>query len=157
LHGGCVTTGPLQWIENGFKVGPNYCRPPAPVAQEWIEDKGANVQNRHLQDWWKVFQDPALNALIDAAYDQNLNLRIVGTRVLQARAQQAIAAGSFFPQIQQATGQYSRVNLSPNAPNNPTAFGPAVKAIENRLGLPSTGNAFTNFFSEWTASFNLSW
>ena len=88
---GCLTTGPLEWVRNGFKVGPNYCRPPAPVAEDWIEAKNASVQNRHLQDWWQVFQDAPLNALVDTAYEQNLNLRIAGTRVLEARAQQAIA------------------------------------------------------------------
>ena len=76
VHGGCVATGPLEYMHNGFKVGPNYGGPPAPVADEWIEAKNANVQNRQLQDWWSVFQDPTLNSLINTAYDQNLNLRI---------------------------------------------------------------------------------
>jgi NodT family efflux transporter outer membrane factor (OMF) lipoprotein len=154
LNGGCVTTGPLDYIRNGFKVGPNYCRPPAPVAPEWIESKDPNVQNRHLQDWWGVFNDPKLNSLIDTAYDQNLTLRIVGTRVLQARAQQAIAVGSFFPQTQQATGQYSRVNLSRNEPNNPTA----LSALLPSLGLgPGVASPFTNNYSEWNAGFNVGW
>src|SRR5437870_1396125 len=104
---GCVTTGPLAWVRNGFKVGPDYCRPPAPVADAWIQSADPNVQNRHLQDWWQVFQDGTLNSLIDTAYLQNLNLRTLGTRVLEARARQAIAVGTVFPQLQQATGQYS--------------------------------------------------
>ena len=79
----------MEWIQNGFKVGPNYRKPPAPVADEWIEAKNPDVQNRHLQDWWVVFNDPTLNALIDQAYDQNLTLRVLGNRVLQARAQRA--------------------------------------------------------------------
>src|SRR5262245_21533019 len=115
LSGGCVTTGPLEWVRNGLKVGPNYGRPPAPVADGWIEARDPNVQSSYPQyaDWWSVFQDPTLNSLVDTAYDQNLTLRVVGTRVLEARAQQAIAAGSIFPQAQQMTGEYSRVNLSP--------------------------------------------
>src|SRR5262249_30345947 len=113
LNNGCVTTGPLEYFRNGFKVGPNYARPPAPLAEDWIEANDPNVRNRHLQDWWSVFDDPTLNSLIGTAYEQNLNLRIAGTRVLQARAQQAIAVGNIFPQTQQATGQYTRVNLSP--------------------------------------------
>src|SRR5262249_27093165 len=112
LASGCVTTGPGDWVRNGFKVGPNYCRPPPPVAEEWIGAGDPKVQNRHLQDWWTVFQDAKLNALIDTAAGQNLNLRAVGTRVLQARAQQAIAVGNLFPQTQQAIGEYSRVALS---------------------------------------------
>jgi NodT family efflux transporter outer membrane factor (OMF) lipoprotein len=151
LSSGCITTGPLDWVQNGFKVGPNYCRPPAPVADEWIEAKDPNVQRRHVEDWWNVFQDPVLNSLIDTAYNQNLNLRVLGTRVLQARAQQAIAVGSIFPQTQQAEGQYSRVGLSHNTFNNPSAF----------AGLEPAGTPppplVGNFYSDWLAGFNLSW
>jgi NodT family efflux transporter outer membrane factor (OMF) lipoprotein len=153
LNSGCVTTGPLDYIRNGFKVGPNYSRPPAPVAEQWIEAKDPNVQNRYLQEWWSVFNDPKLNALIDTAYDENLTLRIVGMRVLQARAQQAIATGNIFPQTQQATGQYSRVNLSHNAFNNPSAF---AGALPSSISIPP-GSPFGNFYSDWTAGFNLSW
>jgi NodT family efflux transporter outer membrane factor (OMF) lipoprotein len=141
----------LDWVQNGFKVGPNYCRPPAPVAEEWIEAKDSNVQRRQVDDWWNVFQDPTLNSLIDTAYNQNLTLRVLGTRVLQARAQQAIAVGSIFPQTQQAEGQYSRVGLSHNTFNNPSAFS----------GLMPPGTPppplVGNFYSDWLAGFNLSW
>src|SRR5207237_10413580 len=112
-----------------------------------------NVQSRHLQyaDWWRVFQDPRLNSLINTAYEQNLSLRIAGTRVLQARAQQAITVGNIFPQSQQATGQYSRVALSHNTFNNPAAF-----ASLSSTALPP-GALLGNFYSDWTAGFNLSW
>jgi NodT family efflux transporter outer membrane factor (OMF) lipoprotein len=153
LSSGCVTTGPLDYIRNGFKVGPNYCRPPAPVAEQWIETGSPNVQSRHLQyaDWWSVFKDPTLNSLIATAYEQNLNLRIAGTRVLQARAQQAIAAGNIFPQTQQAIGQYERVNLSHNTFNNPSVFSRlASGALPPNLPIG-------NFYSDWSAGFNLSW
>src|SRR5437660_7184967 len=91
LTGGCVATDPMTWVQNGFKVGPNYGRPPAPVAPEWVEANDVRVQARQLRDgdWWNVFGDSTLNALISTAYRQNPNLRSVGTRVLQARAQQA--------------------------------------------------------------------
>jgi NodT family efflux transporter outer membrane factor (OMF) lipoprotein len=151
LNSGCVTTGPLEYIRNGFKVGPNYNRPPAPVAPEWIQANDSSVQNRQLQDWWGVFNDPTLNALIDTAYGQNLTLRIVGTRVLQARAQQAIAVGNIFPQTQEATGQYERVGLSHNTFNNPSAFGTL-----SPTPIPP-GALIGNFYSDWTAGFNLSW
>src|SRR3954452_3649984 len=70
---GCVTTGPLAWVRNGFKVGPDYCKPPAPVAEGWIQSADPSVQNRQVEDWWQVFQDGTLNSLIDTAYVQNLN------------------------------------------------------------------------------------
>src|ERR1043165_7449940 len=57
---GCTVTGPLEWIKNGFKVGPNYSRPPAPVGEEWIEGKDPRTQGPPPRDgdWWTVFQDP---------------------------------------------------------------------------------------------------
>jgi NodT family efflux transporter outer membrane factor (OMF) lipoprotein len=151
LSGGCLTTGPLDWVRNGFKVGPNYCRPPAPVASEWIQAKDPKVRDRHLQDWWAVFRDPTLDALIETAYAQNLSLRVAAARVLQARAQQAIAAGNLLPQTQQAVGQYSRVNLSHNTFNNPSAIQAATGLV------PPPGSLFGNFYSDWLAGFNLSW
>lgn len=156
LNGGCVTTGPLQWVENGFKVGPNYCRPPAPVAPAWIEADDARVQARRLEDWWNVFQDPALNSLVATAYRQNLNLRVVGTRVLQARAQQAIAAGNIFPQTQEMTGSYSRVGLSRNMANNPASLDPLLSRLPGGTAIPPS-EIPTNWYSNWSAGFNLSW
>ncbi len=123
LNCGCIMTSPGQWIHNGLKVGPNYGRPPAPVAAEWIQATDPSVQKYHLQDWWQVFADPTLDALIDTAYDQNPTLRIAGTRVLEARAGQAIAVGNIFPQSQQASVSYSRVNLNSNMPLVGRLFG----------------------------------
>ena len=113
LNSGCIATGPRQWIRNGFKVGPNYSRPPAPVAAEWIQAKDPRVQQAPPRDgdWWDVFQDPILNSFIYRAYQQNPNLRSVGTRVIQSRAQQAIAVGNIFPQSQQLLGLYPYGNL----------------------------------------------
>jgi NodT family efflux transporter outer membrane factor (OMF) lipoprotein len=145
LNSGCITTSPGQWIHNGFKVGPNYGRPPAPVAAEWIQANDPSVQNHHLQDWWQVFGDPTLDVLIDTAYEQNPNLRVAGTRVLEARAGQAIAVGNIFPQTQQATGSYARVNLNSNMP----LVGPLLNS------LPPSERSLA--FSNWLYGFNLSW
>jgi NodT family efflux transporter outer membrane factor (OMF) lipoprotein len=144
-----MTTGWREWIGNGFQVGPEYCKPPAPVADEWIPSAGGKVENRRLVDWWTVFDDPQLDALVETAYGQNLSLRVAGMRVLQARAQQAIAVGGLFPQSQQAFGQYSRVNLSANEANNPT--------LASAFLPPGTPPVFTNHFSDWQTGFNLSW
>jgi NodT family efflux transporter outer membrane factor (OMF) lipoprotein len=158
LTSGCVATDPMTWVQNGFKVGPNYQRPPAPVAEEWIGANDAKVRGRPRDgDWWNVFEDSTLNSLIYTAYQQNPNLRAVGTRVLQARAQQAIAAGEVLPQLQQATGSYSRVGLSRNAANNPTALAPLLANTSGGLGLIPRSAIPTNWFSDWTDGFTMSW
>lgn len=158
-NGGCLTTSPLDYFRNGFKVGPEYSRPPAPIALEWIQSKEAAVQNRHLQDWWGVFEDSTLNSLIDTAYGQNLNLRAIGTRVLQSRAQQAIAVGNFFPQTQQAGVSYSRVGLSRNNANNVTALDPLLFNPSNApaLALIPADETPTNWYAQWSTGLNMSW
>ncbi len=104
--GGCT---PLtEYVHNGFKVGPNYRKPAAAVANDWIDasDKRVRTESDDLSKWWTVFNDPVLNDLICTAYKQNLTLRQAGYRVLQARAQLAIAVGEIFPQTQAMTGDF---------------------------------------------------
>ena len=146
-HSGCIITGPHQWLQNGLKVGPEYGRPAAPVADEWIQANDPLVQSSRLEngDWWNVFDDPTLTSLIHLAYENNPNLRTVGARVLEARAGQAISVGNLLPQSQQAIGTYSRVNLNPNMP--------VINQLVKSLPPGSVPLAFSN----WLYGFNLSW
>jgi NodT family efflux transporter outer membrane factor (OMF) lipoprotein len=74
-------------------------------------------EEEHLGEWWTVFNDPTLNALVQTAYQQNLTLREAGARILEARAQLGIARGNLFPQEQFAFGEYSRIKASQNVAN----------------------------------------
>jgi NodT family efflux transporter outer membrane factor (OMF) lipoprotein len=105
---GCTSFS--DYVHNGFKVGPNYCKPNAPVAEHWIDaaDIHVNDDPELLCHWWTVFKDPKLTELINCAYRQNLTLRQAGFRILQARATRDIAIGSIFPQQQNARGSYAR-------------------------------------------------
>jgi len=107
LFGGCTM------------VGPDYVKPTAPEPQKWIESRSPKIESRQgkFSDWWIVFNDPALNELIGAAYQQNLTLQIAGLRIYEARAQLGIAFGFQFPQTQQGVGSASLNQLSKNAPN----------------------------------------
>jgi len=127
-----------EWVRNGFKVGPNYCRPQAPVASEWIDYRDPRVRSEELDlgEWWRVFNDPVLDKLIESAYEQNLSLREAGARVLAARALRDFAVGNLFPQTQEAAGAYSRIKLS-----------------EEQAG----GKPPEVWFSDWNTGFNLSW
>jgi NodT family efflux transporter outer membrane factor (OMF) lipoprotein len=115
LLAGC--SGLAEWRHNSFEVGPNYCPPPAAVADHWIDAADKNIHSAPAENscWWTVFNDPLLNQLIDATYRQNLSLRVAGLRICQARAQLGIAVGNFFPQKQEAATQYARNRFSANA------------------------------------------
>ena len=64
LLGGCTSFS--EYLHNGFKVGPNYATPPAPVKQAWIDvaDKRVRADSDDLSAWWTVFGDPVLNKLV---------------------------------------------------------------------------------------------
>lgn len=133
----CTPLG--EYVGNGFKVGPDYLRPAAPVAEDWIDANDVRVRSESadLSNWWQVFGDPVLNGLMAQAYGQNLTLREAGFRVLQARAQLGIAVGMIFPQQQDAFGNYTR-----NAASRANA---------------NTGFLTEQFYDQWDVGFNLAW
>ena len=106
--GGCTSLP--DFVNHGFKVGPEYTTAKAEVATQWIDSADSRIGGHaaNLSRWWSAFNDPALNELIEHAYRQNVNLKEYGTRILQARAQLAITKGELFPQNQNVTGGYTR-------------------------------------------------
>jgi NodT family efflux transporter outer membrane factor (OMF) lipoprotein len=101
-----------------IKVGPNFTPPPVAVSQAWLDagDQRVKPEPTEYRNWWRVFNDPILDRLIDRAYRENLSLRIAGVRVLEARAQLGIAVGGLFPQTQQAFGSFQYNRTSERAP-----------------------------------------
>ena len=95
-------------------VGPDFLRPSAKLSGQWLEEDDSHVKAGQAisREWWKVFNDPVLEHLIQTAYQQNLSLQVAGVRVFEARAQLGIAIGEFFPQMQQASGAYNYNRVS---------------------------------------------
>jgi NodT family efflux transporter outer membrane factor (OMF) lipoprotein len=124
------------WLHNDCKVGPNYAPPPAPVASHWIEYANPRIRSEEqdLSAWWRVFNDPTLDYLIHTAYQQNLTLRVAGTRILEARALLGIARGELFPQTQNVFAEYQRIKLSQEVANPP----PVAWFSNWRLGATAT-------------------
>jgi len=120
---GC--TGPIEYVRNHLKVGPNYQGAEACTAPHWIDANDTRVRQEptDLIQWWSVFRDPALDRLIVCACRQNLTLREAGFRILEARAQLGIADGNFFPQVQTATAGYQKAVNSGANPQTYTVIG----------------------------------
>jgi multidrug efflux system outer membrane protein len=66
-------------------VGPNYVRPPVPTPTHYRF--ASLVQAESLADapWWRVFEDPQLQALIRDAIDSNLDVRAAVAAELRGR------------------------------------------------------------------------
>jgi hypothetical protein len=68
----------MLFAATGCSVGPNFTPPHATVADKWRGAGNARVTAQTAADglWWKSFNDPALDRLIELAYRQNVPLQI---------------------------------------------------------------------------------
>jgi len=111
-------------ILTGCTVGPHYAKPVVKVNDSWSVTSGPQISAQPAVDsaWWKAFNDPTLERLIQLAYSQNLPLQIAGLRIMEARAVLGIAVGNQYPQSQGVSASVSRVGLSRNTVNKPPDF-----------------------------------
>lgn len=85
-------------------VGPDYREPQLPVPPTWQSQPANGFINEGpdsatLASWWKSFDDPALNQLIERAIDDNRSVRQAIARVKEARARRRITAAGFLPTL----------------------------------------------------------
>ena len=94
LLGGCMS------------LAPDYKRPEAPVAQQFPMLQGAQAVAATTPaadiEWQSFFSDPALQQLINAALQNNRDLRIAVLNIEQARAQFQIRRADQFPTLNAA-------------------------------------------------------
>jgi NodT family efflux transporter outer membrane factor (OMF) lipoprotein len=136
--GGCVT------------VGPDFETPGAEVNEAWLESQDERVSSGpgDYAQWWKTFSDPVLESLIEQAHERNKTLQIAGLRVFEARAILGIAAGSLYPQVQQARGSVSRVEISENADPVSNLPDPVRRGVDTNFG-----NYRLGFDAAWELDF----
>jgi NodT family efflux transporter outer membrane factor (OMF) lipoprotein len=112
-------------------VGPDFVKPEAPLQDKWTEEApGLRAGQTDYSNWWHVFGDPALDQLVEKAYQQNLPLQIAGIRIYEARAQLGIAIGSLYPQQQSASGKLT---------NNKSGIGADTPYIDSHYNSLSVG------------------
>jgi len=120
-------------LASGCAVGPNYKRPSVTVPGTY---RGAIPQEATQpaaesfgdQKWWEVFQDPQLQDLIHTALQQNYDVRIAATRILQAQAQVGITRADQLPTI---SGGVEAVNQR----SARSKFFPAFETSSNQVDL----------------------
>ena len=129
--------GLMLAVAGCMKIGPDFAPPTAAVSEQWMEDGDSRLDNTQTinETWWTVFDDPVLDGLIETAYRQNLPLLSAGARVLQARAQLAVAVGQFYPQTQQAFGSLDYNRRSARAPFQTGGPSSLLEYWQNQIGL----------------------
>src|SRR5579871_739090 len=79
-------------------VGPNYHRPAVNTPAMYRDEVATNGSLAEL-DWFQVYQDETLQALIREALTNNYDLRIAVARVEQSRAEAMQARSQFVPSV----------------------------------------------------------
>jgi len=94
------------------KLGPDFEGVKAPPMPKTWSQGSPKADQKKIAQWWKRFDDPTLNQLVEKAYAQNLDIKSAGLRILQARAVLGISEGLRYPQVQNlsANGALTRQN-----------------------------------------------
>jgi multidrug efflux system outer membrane protein len=93
----------------GCTVGPDYKKPVASVpgtyrglsAEQAAKNEAISLGD---QKWWEVFQDEQLRGLIRTALNQNYDVRIAASHILEAQAQLGITRADQYPNVSAGAG-----------------------------------------------------
>ena len=103
----------------GCAVGPDYHRPQAPLAEQYIGRPAIEARTAtttaNFVTWWEGFGDPQLSALVSQALVQNLDMAQAQARVAQARAALGAADAALLPSAT-LNGQAARAYQSLETP-----------------------------------------
>ncbi len=155
MRPGCLL---LSLLLAGCAVGPDYQPPQAQVPAVW-HDLPSQAASRPQAgapraDWWKNFNDPQLNSLIDRAILGNLSLQQAVLRIAGAREQLAQARGGLFPSV---NGRASAQRQQLGAEGVLKANGAYDLLDSNAPELRSSLDSLTRPISLYQGSFDASW
>jgi multidrug efflux system outer membrane protein len=100
-------------LEVGCMMGPKYKRPTVNVPTDYrgaMPTQAASPASLGNEKWWDVYRDPVLTQLIHTALQQNFDVRIAATRVLEAQAQLGIVRANQFPSASVGADIFSQQN-----------------------------------------------
>ena len=128
-------------------LGPDFTRPDRPAPGEWSLQAAAGNPS-HLAaaplaaQWWTLFDDAQLNALLQRVQRANLDLRSAAARLQQSRAIRRSLGGDALPSVD-ASGNYQRQRTT-----SAGLFDPSGKA-----GKGNYNHALAGFDASWELDF----
>ena len=129
----CVLTG-------SCKVGPDYKTPDTVVPADFSEDKKKKTfapNDEDLTAWWKIFNDPFLNSLIEETITGSFDYKIALEQVIQARENYNVQFASILPEFDfDATGSRFRVS---------EGFASSTPPVTNATTTTTTSTAATPY------------
>ncbi|HRP34497.1 MAG TPA: efflux transporter outer membrane subunit [Gammaproteobacteria bacterium] len=84
----------------GCAVGPDYQAPQLELPEHWPDNVVLDpASGELLAAWWRRFEDPVLDGLIERALADNLQVRMQAARVEEARARLGLARAEQWPTV----------------------------------------------------------
>jgi NodT family efflux transporter outer membrane factor (OMF) lipoprotein len=141
--------GTFAWLAlasaTGCAVGPDYHRPAAELPPSWQPaapwHEAAPSDAKLKGNWWELFQDAALNPLVERALRTNQNLAVASARLDQARSQVTVARSFLYPDVA----------LQASAARNKSSANRPLSAY----GTPNQSTVQNNFTFGPTVSYEL--
>ncbi|BDH45016.1 hypothetical protein TUM12370_10600 [Salmonella enterica subsp. enterica serovar Choleraesuis] len=86
---------------SGCAVGPDFDKPVPELPKSWNGQLPKGVAQGASVDaqWWRQFNDPQLNKLVDRAAARNLDIRVASIRLEQSRMQRQVSGAQQFPGV----------------------------------------------------------
>ncbi len=94
----------------GCTIGKDYQRPPVEIPLQWIHEAERTRETANAL-WWRQFDDPVLDELIDTALRENKDVALAAARVGQYLGTYRSTRGTLFPRIE-ADVQASRQRVT---------------------------------------------
>lgn len=134
----------VPWLVSGCLVGPDYERPEVKTPEQFRSQaatapKALPTDHSSLADlqWWQIFQDKQLQALVKIALEENKDLQLAVLRVDEAKSELGITRSTMMPSVN--VGGNASLMQIPGA---------------NIPGVPPNSNLTTGIYS---ASATMSW
>lgn len=116
----------LTSLTSCMLVGPNYERPALALPESYGQ-AGQGIESSTLDEipdqWWKLYEDPELNAIVEKAFKNNSNIQNAVARIEEADAQMREAGASLLPTVDLG-GNGTRTRLTELGPFPPFGENP---------------------------------
>lgn len=96
---------------SGCQIWPDYLRPKVDLPEQYAQAAQHNQDNLPIaNDWWKLYQDPVLNDLMEKALHHNKDIKLAVARIEEADAYMREVGSFLLPQVNlEGSAKRSRV------------------------------------------------
>lgn len=108
----------------GCSLAPAYQRPEIGAPEAWRESAEAAAAPAVEGEWWRQFEDPVLDGLVEHALAANQDLAIAAARVEEARALAGVVRADQLPQIGVGAGASRSRTTEKGSPPLPASVDP---------------------------------